>query len=613
MSAITFRSEVWRNVLIPHLWDDEAVTKLWMSTPDMQTIVKQRLRSLVITVRRTGRRSNDGKDHYYTHPPFLPLLSMLQYLWMMVPDHLESVVKNAGVVPNIICTFPPSLRFLDTNNSYMLSFSFDNYLRPVDGHILPWMSSRDDITLGPMLSKHLVTDNRLLIYIWKSALECIKAQTYALATDANLFRHLTHLPGEIFFELRALADVLWDTPIFKSLSEQVTTGYILTSEPSNAQWIIKHFPNLVSLRGWLEILPYRLTRYSCIMYCYDNSLHAIPALPSNLTKITMTIHDCTYWPARWPESLTDLHMTVHSGSVSLDDFHSHIRSLPVHLEKFRYFIRTEQDAMDDDWWDVATTSALPRTLKHLRAPDLPNGWTADEVAILAALPSNLTTISPIRYRGWYGSWMDTLPTAAWEVLPTGLTSLDISTREVVYPVAPNGKLVWSAEVRDLTVLMSRFTHIAELNVLMIGLDDPLPAFADTVKTISIKYYDDATYWAIPYHVSLHTTRWPSQLETLRVWYNLNTTQPVSVSGQALELLPDTVVTVFLSMSNTVPIDLPKRWPKALAVVTIRTNDTQRLINGIIKDHETYLPNTNRVYFTVNNQRIHYPPLIHDAS
>ena len=602
---MTFHSEVWSDVLIPHMSDDEVIIRLWMTAHIVQTLIRTRLLSLVIKVRRISGSSDTGDSAYYTHPPFFLQLNVLQYLWIMLPMELRTTSDKPGTIGK----FPPSLRFIETDRLRMLNterfLSDGSQVIVAPEHFTIWLSSRNDTAVGPMLMKQLVSTGGLLEHIWRIALHSVKHQKYILPTDPHLVRHLTHLPDDVYVKLRALAPPLWETAIFKSLAEQVVSCQVYISEPCDAEWLIVHFPNLVHLHGRSPLLPPRLGGFSLFTGVIVNGIaipSIIPPLPSSLTKIVLGVNHGP-WPSRWPEQLIDFHVSINAGNVTVDDFRSHIHTLPARLEMFSYQI---QGGMDGHRWDVETMSALPRTLKSLTVPNLPDVWTKDEVAILAELPNTLTRIEVRRDYG--GPWMEDLSTAAWKILPVGLTSLVITTREAPCAIASDTTLDWKrAKVRDMSELVGRFPNVVSLTVAVIGLEDPLPAFSDNVKNISIRYCDYVKYPYRSTNVFWDGVQWPLRLGTVHIVCNPTTMNSTNISLRSLGSLPDTVLTLSVVAYSAGLVDFPRKWPRQLVNVTISTDSADGLISGAIEHTKESLPNTNRVHFIINSRRLHYTP------
>lgn len=606
--AMAFRNEVWKDILIPYLSDDEVVTKLWMSAPHMQRLITQQLKYLVINLRRVSPSPQQGNCPYYLHPPFFSMLKALQYLWILVPAHLQGKINQHYPLP----VFPPSLRFLESNSKGILNLCFDNSDLPLH-NFSSWISSRDDITLGPLLSVILILDGRLLRSQWKVALQCIEEQRYTMPDNANLLRHLTHLTEGAYLNLRALDSSIWDSAIFKCVAERITSCSVRISQQSDAHWLIERFPNLIHFHGWSPIIPPRLTILSRIIATMEEDITLI--LPSSLTKLSMDLGSGPgSWPLKWPQQLRELNVNTNTDNLTRDEFRLHISTLPASLTDLTYQYR---EWVDRDWWDVKTTSSLPRGLKRLTVHKLPLGLNQEELAVLAALPPGLTVINVNHsYTDHSVAWIDDLPTAALKLLPVGLTSLSLSSREVIDPSKEYEPSRWSSQVRDLSTLIERFPNLTRLVVEVVCLSDPMPAFPDTVTDIFIGYHNvvkatntftDLIFSSASANVSLGDVKWPSRLENLRISSNIYSNR-IQIMGRTLESLPDSVTKLSIQVCDAGLVSLPRKWPKKLAEVKISADYVELLVDNLLEPDRGYLPNTDIVLFRVGDHRLRYSPI-----
>lgn len=607
-----FRPEVWSTSLLPYLSDDEIVTKLWMSAPVMQKLIIQHLTSLVVNVCRisSGPHQEGNACNYYAYPPFLPLLDKLQYLSIIVPDYLRIWANQI----NGPLAFPSSLRWLETN---CIGIFDTRFLKPGEQRrtvsVLGWMCNNSDVTLGATLSGQFNSDFSLTVPTWRDFVKHIEDNTPIPPLIANMIRHLTYLPDRVRITLSKLDPAVWESPDFKSLAQQITSCSVHITNVSDAMWLALHFPNIVRLRGWSALLPSSVTSFARSTpqdYTVPeiNAANITPPFTANLTTIVInTYHGA--WPLCWPEGLLSLNVTVDALDLTAEQFRTHMDSLPRHLNGLCYLARCR---VPGNWWDLKTMSNLPRTLKMLDVPDLPNGWKDEELAILTELPAHLTTLHTNQHKQVPGpttlDWMHKIPTAVWKILPVGITSLSICTREMLWPTVRPGMLLWDFKSTDLSPVLARFPQLSTVNILVIALSDPLPSFPDSVKIISIKYNNLLNYSPSPCDVRFEDVRWPLLLKSVIINGSLSGSN-IFLAG--LGSLPDSVETLVVkahSTDKTVIMDLPKRWPKRLSEVKILSRNAGLLVSGVITRCKEHLPDTSKVRFSLNNESVTYHPL-----
>ena len=607
--------KAWYDVLLPYCSDDAIVTKLWMTSKAMQSLLMGNLTSLVIKVRRTGptalepKKPGSGGDNCYCRPPFLPLLTSLIRLSIVVPQPLRFWMEHR--LRTHPTSLPPNLRYIETSDRTLINvYSFSEFRPPPSDHLLGWLSRRSDVTLGPMLSQQIMDSTQITNYIWDLAIKAINSHSPLRGEDANLIRHLTHLNDRARIQLAALEPALWDSPAFKILAKAITSCTVHITTLARANWLSEHFPNLTQLEGWSVLLPPQLHTFTHCIFSNTVTPNLVPSFPSGLTKIVL---NSTFgpWPTHWPEALTHLCVNVKPVDLNGEVFYGHISSLPRGLQHLSYnttFKGGVNSINSSEWWDVATMLALPATLKSLTVPDLPKGWSEDEMAVLAHLPSQLTKIHASQHYTQVGAepqlltWIAAIPHAAWLILPVGLVNATISTREVIHSL-PGGGLFWSSEASSISMLLARFVNLTALSIAVVTPGDLWDVLPSKLTSLAINHYNNHSQPG--YHtLSFEGVQWPSRLQTLHVYGNSYCDH---LSADSLDALPDSVEFLCIGIEDIdhPMITLPKKWPKALLHVLIECHEdhVHHIINTVMRPHTDFFPDINIVCFMVNHHRM----------
>lgn len=560
-------SLIWNQVLISHICDDHALTKLWCTSRNMQADIIEHARTLECHIRAQPSPTVNSS----VFPSFVSKLKNLQHVTIV-----ERTILRSSIFTIIDCTIkwqelPPSVVWIEIPNpdDVLTASGYTDLIRFLNRH--------PNILLVPYSYHSYNYQNDQYTSMLDVILSGIKKEfkkisffSYFTSITEYQARRLRIMYENFSEEEKAWLQLHW-FPCVRCID---FTGKIndddseeddyYTVSPLNAQqelesnnleqWCYQMFPNLdrcintltLPQTDTVKIFKYRHFGYTG---CLIRPLPVLPKLLSLNITVNVDIQPVAlpFTPRSCVVAFSErsLHVNTEVRNMILQ----WISMLPRGLETFELEVYTAKN-----FWDLEMVSQLPRSLKTLTADMLPH-----DVELLQELPPQLRK---------FNYCMSGFEDQHYRALPSSLTFLDVDkTLSIDHQITLQ-------TVSYFTSLTTLKLTIGEKNLFDEG-DSRLPA--------SLKYLTIKIQTADRKIDVIAKITFPPHLEASHI----KGTGSNIIDGKLWQPLPDTIK--IITIEYVVIYSFPLRWPTKLSFLILMnkfrdTSNNNKIQTRLYMDH-----------------------------